>query len=236
VRCRRKFIFRLYSVVYRKIGRRPLDNHDILVTKANKIRIMSIIRQTLACRANAKRSQGPTTEQGKAASSRSRLQLGFFSRDPLIPGEDSAEWDTFRSELLASLAPEGQAQKLLAERIVDSAWRLRRFPAAEAGISTTNLHQDEDWLTKIGRLEDLSEAPETALGRAFIHDCNNSGAFLKLARYETGIERALYRNLQALERLQAIRAKGVRKPPTAAREAKRRNDLAEDLTPTERAA
>ena len=88
---------------------------------------MSTINQTLARRANAKRSQGPKTEEGKAASSRSRLQFGFFSRDPLIPGEDAAEWNEFRAALLESLAPAGRAQEMLAERIIDSAWRLRRF-------------------------------------------------------------------------------------------------------------
>jgi hypothetical protein len=197
---------------------------------------MSTISQTLARRANAKRSQGPKTEEGKAASSRNRLQLGFFSRHPLIPGEDAAEWNQFRTALLESLAPVGKAQEMLVERIVDSAWRLRRFPVAEAGIFTTNLHEDEDWLTEIGELKQLSEAPETALGRAFIHDCKDTGAFLKLTRYEAGIERALYRNLQAFERLQAIGTKGVRRPPVAEQKAKLRNDLAEDLTPIDRAA
>jgi hypothetical protein len=187
-------------------------------------------------RANAKRSQGPKTEEGKAASSRSRLQFGFFSRDPLIPGEDAAEWNEFRAALLESLAPVGRAQEMLAERIVDSAWRLRRFPVVEAGIFTTNLRRDEDWLKQIGKLGDLSKAPETAMGRAFIHDCNNSGALQKLTRYEAGVERALYRNLQAFERLQTIGAKKVRKPPASAQEVKLRNDLAEDLTVEDRAA
>jgi hypothetical protein len=45
--------------------------------------------------------------------------------------------------------------------------------------------------------------------RAFLRDCNHTGAFLKLTRYEAGIERGLYRDLQALERLQTIGGKGV---------------------------
>src|ERR1022692_2002163 len=110
----------------------------MLALGANKKRIMSTISQTLARRANAKRSQGPKTEEGKSASSRNRLQFGFFSRDPLIPGEDLAEWNEYRAALLESLAPVGRAEEMLAERIIDSAWRLRRFSVVEAGIFTTN--------------------------------------------------------------------------------------------------
>jgi hypothetical protein len=208
----------------------------MLAIGENKKRIMPTINQTLARRANAKRSQGPKTEEGKAASSRNRLQFGFFSRDPVVPGEDAAEWSAFRAELLESLAPVGRAQEMLAERIIDSAWRLRRFPVVESGIFTTNLHRDQEWLTKIDALKDLSEAPETAMGRAFIHDCNNTGAFLKLTRYEAGIERALYRHVQAFERLQAIDARRVRKPPASVQEVKLQNDLTEDITPMDRVA
>jgi hypothetical protein len=46
------------------------------------------------------------------------------------------------------------------------------------------------------------------IGRAFDADANEGDAFGKLARYETSIERSLYRALHELERLQA-RRKGL---------------------------
>jgi hypothetical protein len=217
-------------------------------------------RQTLARTANLKHARGPKTEAGKTASSQNALKFGFFSRDPLIPGEDAAEWNGFRAALLASLEPVGRAQEMLAERIADSAWRLRRFPVVEAGIFTANLRWEEESLAKDaamqkvwdaeaeeeGELDDVpevakqaqeaSEAPETAMGRAFLRDCNNTGGFLKLTRYETGIERALCLNLQALERLQTISRKVVRKPPASAKGAKLQNEPTEGLTVTDRAA
>src|SRR5712691_5824981 len=43
------------------------------------------------------------------------------------------------------------------------------------------------------------------LGRAFGLDASDSNAFTKLARYESNIERALFRALQELQRLQSAR-------------------------------
>jgi len=221
---------------------------------------MSTLNQILARAVNARLSRGPKTEEGKAASSRNSLKFGFLSRDPLLPGEDAAEWNEFRTALLASLAPVGEAQEMLAGRIVDSAWRLRRLAVVEAGIFTINLRREERDLaenaarhgaaarsaeeTEEAELNELkrtarqaqeaSEAPETAMGRAFMRDCNQTGAFLKLTRYEAGIERTLYRNLQALERLQAARGKRSSQGSRIREGRKLRNDLTEGSTVTDR--
>ena len=48
---------------------------------------------------------------------------------------------------------------------------------------------------------------ETAtLGRTFIRDANDANAFSKLSRYETNLERSLYKALHELQRLQAARS------------------------------
>ena len=59
--------------------------------------------------------------------------------------------------------------------------------------------------------------PETAtLGRTFIRDADKANAFSKLSRYETTIERSLYKALHELQRLQAARhAEGNVHPPVA---------------------
>jgi hypothetical protein len=46
---------------------------------------------------------------------------------------------------------------------------------------------------------------EYGLGMAFIRDANGANAFSKLSRYETTIERGLYKALHELQRLQAAR-------------------------------
>jgi hypothetical protein len=63
-------------------------------------------------------------------------------------------------------------------------------------------------------LEAISKAKEMAavrdgetatLGQTFIRDADTSNAFSKLSRYETAIERSLYKALHELQRLQAAR-------------------------------
>ncbi len=54
------------------------------------------------------------------------------------------------------------------------------------------------------------------LGRSFIQDANKANAFSKLSRYETTLERNLYKALHELQRLQAVRhAGGSVSPPVA---------------------
>ena len=59
-------------------------------------------------------------------------------------------------------------------------------------------------------------ADTAALGRTFIWDADKANAFSKLSRYETAIERSLYKALHELQRLQAARgAEGRVAPPPA---------------------
>jgi hypothetical protein len=83
---------------------------------------------------------------------------------------------------------------LLVDRITSLLWRLRRLGQVEAGIF-----------------------PDTStLGLAFLRDGNGANAFSKLSRYETTIERGLYKALHELQRLQAARGSvGSVSPPLA---------------------
>jgi hypothetical protein len=51
------------------------------------------------------------------------------------------------------------------------------------------------------------------LGRSFIRDADKANAFSKLSRYETTIERSLYKALHELQRLQAARRAEGDVPP-----------------------
>jgi hypothetical protein len=201
--------------------------------------------QKQASRDNGKKSHGPKTPEGKAVSSLNAVKYGFFARDPLLPGEDADAFHKFSAPLLASLTPAGDVEHMLANRIVDAAWRLRRFPRIEAEILTSQMWKDvakQSWsyaleLSHTGldprdtpaskrdvfreaiQLEkDASRAsvsPDTSIGRAFIRDSKGEGALTRLSRYEAIIERGLYRGLHELQRLQAARA-GMAVPPPIA--------------------
>jgi len=60
------------------------------------------------------------------------------------------------------------------------------------------------------------EAETATLGQTFIRDADGANAFSKLSRYETTIERSLYKALHELQRLQAARRTDRNAPLPAA--------------------
>ena len=63
---------------------------------------------------------------------------------------------------------------------------------------------------------DNARAPDKSmLGLSFIRDANSANAFSKLSRYETAIERSIYKALHELQRLQAGRNTEGNVPPPA---------------------
>jgi len=65
-------------------------------------------------------------------------------------------------------------------------------------------------------MEAKQDAETATLGRTFIRDANAANAFSKLSRYETAIERSLYKALHELQRLQAARGADGNAPPPVA--------------------
>jgi len=152
---------------------------------------MASDKQIRANRRNARKSTGPKTPEGKAAVSLNPLKHGLLSQQTLLPNEDEASLMQLSERLHSQLQPVGELESLLVERIVAAAWRLRRVLAVEAGI------YEKERFSYTGE--------EDGFGIAFIRDANGANAFSKLSRYETTIERGLYKALHELQRLQAAR-------------------------------
>ncbi len=60
------------------------------------------------------------------------------------------------------------------------------------------------------------DAETATLGRTFIRDASEVNAFSKISRYETAIEKSLYKALHELQRLQAARRAAGNVPPPMA--------------------
>ncbi len=147
---------------------------------------------------NAQRSTGPRTRAGKVASSRNSLQHGLLAREMLLPDEDAKTFMTFCKEMADQLAPYGPLEALLVERITASAWRLRRIVRLEAGVLTFRTREAEAELA-------ASQRDGDPLPAGVIRDATGADTLSKLSRYETSLERGLYRALHELQRLQAAR-------------------------------
>ena len=153
---------------------------------------MASDKQIRANRRNARKSTGPKTPEGKAVVGLNALKHGLLSRQVLLPNEDEASLLQLGERLHSQLQPVGELEDLLVERIVAAAWRLRRVLAVETGIYERVYERQ--------RFSHTGE--EGSLGLAFMQ---NASTYSTLSRYETTIERGLFKALHELQRLQAAR-------------------------------
>lgn len=85
-------------------------------------------------RANALASTGPKTPEGKAASSMNALRHGLRAQEVLLPDEDRDAFEALRARLAEELAPVGELEAILVDRIAGAAWRLLRVGRVESGL------------------------------------------------------------------------------------------------------
>lgn len=197
---------------------------------------MTSDRQARANRENALRSTGPRSAAGKDTAKMNALRHGLRAETLVLPNEDPAEFDQFQQALIGELAPGGELEAVLVERIVVLAWRLRRVGQIEARVfvycdqsqvaraargkvqSIRNRLQDQlkarsvlpedqqacrQAFLEAEQAERQAEASRPTQAAAF-GDENNLLA--NVTRYETTLERSLFKALHELERLQARRA------------------------------
>jgi hypothetical protein len=165
---------------------------------------MTSARKAEANRQNAQKSTGPKTPAGKAAVRLNALRHGLLSEDIVLPGEDEEALRRLAERLRAELQPVGELESLLVDRITSLLWRLRRLERVEAGIFVR------------GSYRVVGDLDTSTLGLAFVRDGNGANAFSKLSRYESTMERGLYKALHELRRLQAARVAAGSVPPPLA--------------------
>ena len=95
---------------------------------------MTSERQKAANQANARHSTGPKTRKGKAVVRLNALRHGLLTRDVVLPGEDADAFEDLWNQVRASLSPVGPIEEFLADRVVNTMWRLRRLARAETAL------------------------------------------------------------------------------------------------------
>jgi hypothetical protein len=158
-----------------------------------------------ANRENAKKSTGPRSPAGKAASSRNRLGHGLCTETNFLPSEDPAEFVSLYHDLRSRFRPVGDGEEKLVMRIAAAQWRLHRALPVETQIyleqleivAAINPTMPEEQLTQMR-------------GPAFMMDCEKAQSFIKLSRYETALENSITRCLKQLKLYQDARAEAAR--------------------------
>lgn len=139
---------------------------------------------------------GPKTEQGKSVSKFNALKHGLLSKEVLIDGEDQEILNDFGNAIKEELKPVGPMEEMMVDRVISGFWRLRRAVYVEKGTM--------EWYQNDFDLFPMGQTPEQQ-DRRSIRDMINNKSVDNILRYETTIERSVFRALHELERLQAKR-------------------------------
>ena len=111
---------------------------------------MTTEKQIQANRANAQRSTGPRTANGKRRSAQNALKHGLTAATPVLPDEDPAAFQALRDRMFSHFDPISHLEEELVEDLVSVLWRLRRVPAIESTILQTAAFQAH--MTALGEL------------------------------------------------------------------------------------
>jgi hypothetical protein len=122
------------------------------------------------------------------------------------------ETGIFARELYQELAERARREVSAYERS-----HLEKMLEDSSGPTTiTDPQKHQEALSKAQEMQAKLNAETATLGRTFIRDANEANAFSKLSRYESAIERSLYKALHELQRLQAARHANSNVTPPAA--------------------
>ena len=147
---------------------------------------MTSEKQIAANRQNALKA-GVKTAEGKLAIRLNAVSHGLFTQDVLLPGENDELLNQLADNIHAELKPVGEIETILVERVISSTWRLKRALFSEHNYirpAATDFNNVKEFFSKV--------------------DYRYEG-WQKYLRYETALERQIYKALNALERLQRIR-------------------------------
>ena len=157
-------------------------------------------KQLIANKQNALKG-GVKTFKGKTISRYNAMKHGLLSKEVLIEGEDEKSLLQLERNIRAALQPFGELELLLTDRIIANIWRLRRSMKVERNSMEWQKNYEDPF-------EARGEIPllDFQKSRERVRDMIANHSTEKLLRYETTIERGIYKALHELQRIQAARA------------------------------
>src|ERR1700732_119094 len=109
---------------------------------------MSTQAQINANRLNSQKSTGPTSPEGKAASSLNALKSGIHAKSHIIPGEDPAELEALTAPFLLHFHPADPNQLALVDTLIAAEWTQRRLRRIEAQLWAWQIERLNESLPK----------------------------------------------------------------------------------------
>ena len=175
-------------------------------------------KQLAANRANAAKSTGPRTPQGKARSAQNARKHGFTaSTFAVVRLEDLHEVAHLRADLIAVYQPVNSQELFAIERIALTQQAILRAARLETGLFTTCLNEALDpagnpvilmnpELAGDGDIEiTRAQNRNYLLGEGFHRMVQQSNSWSLAIRYQAQAERHYRRAVEEFERLKALR-------------------------------
>src|SRR5215831_1246999 len=173
-------------------------------------------KQLAANRANAARSTGPRTPEGKARSAQNARKHGFTgSTFSVVRLEDLQEIANLRADLVACYQPVNSQELFALERMAIAQQTILRTARLEAGLCTTTLDYAIDSHCNpivtmspelVGDIEVTRQQNRNyAFGEGFHRLVKTSNAWQVFLRYQAQAERNYRRALEDFERIKKLR-------------------------------
>jgi len=182
-------------------------------------------KQLAANRANAAKSTGPRSPEGKVRSSQNaRKHLFTGSTFAVVRLEDLQEVARLRDDLIALYQPVNSQELFALERVALAQHAILRGARLESGFFTTCLDQSFDRAGEPIRLMDpviagdgdievtRAQNRNFLLGDGFHRMARESNSFTLLLRYQAQAERHYRRAMEEFDRLKALREELANEP------------------------
>src|ERR1035441_1031156 len=146
--------------------------------------VMATPAQITANRANAQKSTGPRSAEGRSASRFNALKHGIDAASLVIPGEDPAEFDALAAEYSGEFRPQSPSEFFHVETMLRADWQKIRLQRVEADLFRTL----------------LAESPGATLAAALLCDSPAAKLLARTQRQIAAFERTWYRAHTELHR------------------------------------
>jgi hypothetical protein len=145
---------------------------------------MATPAQIAANRANAQKSTGPRSAEGKSASRFNALKHSLDAESIVLPTEDPVEYQTLADEYFQTTRPQTPDERFHVETMIRADWQKRRLARVEADLYRTV----------------LSDSPGASLAEALLADTPATKLLARVQRQLAAFERAWYRAHTQLHR------------------------------------
>ena len=115
---------------------------------------MTSFRQIEANRRNARKSTGPTTEEGKQRSRCNAVRHGLTAETVIGALEDAEDYQAFEAAITADYDAQSAVERELVLRLASLLWRLHRATTIETGLFEIQANH----LTEVGQRSPLRPA------------------------------------------------------------------------------